>query len=65
VIDVPNFGKIYLATLKIEESDFDPKTGVPKKTEITLNMIELQMGCVGSGGLTGGSGKTNGVPGGG
>jgi hypothetical protein len=60
VIDVPHFGKIHLATLKIEESDFDPKTGIPKKTEFTLNMIEMEMGCVGSGNLTGGSGKTNG-----
>lgn len=60
VIDVPHFGKIYLATLRIDESDFDPKTGVPKKTEFTLNMIEMQMGCVGSGGLLGGGGKTNG-----
>ena len=60
VIDVPNFGRILLATLKIEESDFDPKIGVPKKTEFTLNMIEMQMGCVGSGGVIGGGGKSNG-----
>jgi hypothetical protein len=60
VIDVPNFGQIYLATLKVEESDFDPSTQVPKNTQITLNMIEMQMGCLGSGTLTGGSGKTNG-----
>lgn len=60
VIDVPNFGKIYLATLKLEESDFDAPTQTFKKTLITLNMIEMQLGCIGSGSLTSGSGKTNG-----
>jgi hypothetical protein len=60
VIDVPHFGKIYLATLNIEESDFDSKTGIPKKTEFTLNMIEMQMGCVGSGGTVAGGGKGGG-----
>jgi hypothetical protein len=59
-IDVPNFGKIYLATLCVEESDFDTPTGVPRKTTISLNMIKMVMGCVGGGTVTGGSGKTNG-----
>jgi hypothetical protein len=59
-IDVPHFGKIFLAPLTLEQSDFDPKTGAPKKTTITLTMIEMAMGCVGGGGLLGGGGKTNG-----
>lgn len=59
-IDVPNFGKIYLATLCVEESDFDTPTGAPRKTNISLNMIKMVMGCVGGGTVTGGSGKTNG-----
>lgn len=59
-IDVPNFGKIYLATLKVEESDFETPTGAPRKTTITLKMIEMVMGCVGGGTVSGGSGKTNG-----
>jgi hypothetical protein len=59
-IDVPNFGKIYLATLTLEQADFDTRTGAPKKTTITLNMIEMVMGCVGGGTLLGGGGKTNG-----
>ncbi|HMG87148.1 MAG TPA: hypothetical protein VK574_15550 [Terracidiphilus sp.] len=59
-LDVPNFGKIFLATLLLEQADFDPSTGSPKKTTITLNMIEMAMGCVGGGDLTGGGGKTNG-----
>jgi hypothetical protein len=59
-IDVPHFGKIYLAALTIEQSGFDTPTGAPRKTTITLNMIEMVMGCVGGGGLVGGGGKTNG-----
>jgi len=59
-IDVPNFGKIYLATLIVEQSDYDTPTGAPRKTTITLKMIEMVMGCVGGGGLVGGGGKTNG-----
>ena len=60
-IDVPNFGKIYLATLCVEQSDFDTPTGAPRKTTITLNMIEMVMGCVASGVLIAGGGKTNGT----
>jgi hypothetical protein len=59
-IDVPNFGKIYLATLTVEQSDYDTPTGAPRKTTITLKMIEMVMGCVGAGNVSGGSGKTNG-----
>lgn len=60
VVDVPNFGKLYFATLKVEESDFDASTQTFKKTEITLKMIEMQLGCIASGTLEAGSGKTNG-----
>jgi hypothetical protein len=59
-IDVPHFGIIFLGTLTLEQADFDIKTGAPKKTTITLNMIEMVMGCVGGGTLLGGGGKTNG-----
>jgi hypothetical protein len=59
-LDVPHFGKIYLGTLTLKQSDFDSKTGAPKKTIIAVNMIEMVMGCVGGGGLVGGGGKTNG-----
>ena len=44
----------------LEQADFDSSTGSPKKTTITLNMIEMAMGCVGGGGIVGGGGKTNG-----
>ena len=58
-IEVPHFGTIYLATLSLEQSDFDA-AGTPKKTTIGLNMIEMVMGCLGGGTLLGGGGKTNG-----
>lgn len=64
VIDIPHFGKIYLATLRVEHSNFHHKTGAPVKTELSLTMIRVKMGCTGSGGITGGSGKTNGQSGG-
>jgi len=60
-IDVPNFGKIYLGNLTLEQADFDARTGSPKRTTITLNMIEMVMGCVGGGTVQGGTGKTNGA----
>ena len=59
-IDVPNFGKIYLATLTVEQSDYDTPTGAPRNTTISLKMIEMVMGCVAGGNLDGGVGKTNG-----
>lgn len=49
VIDVPGFGKIHLAVLKIEHSDYDPEKHVWKKTLFDLKMIELEMGCIGGG----------------
>lgn len=61
VIDVPSFGKIYLATVRLEESDFHPKTNAPKKTLITLTMLEMKMGCMASGTMDAAIGKTNGT----
>jgi len=59
-IDVPNFGKIYLAILKVEESDYNTPTGAPRATTISLTMIKMVMGCVAGGNLDGGSTITNG-----
>ena len=39
VIDIPNFGTIVLAALRLEQSDFSADTGTPQKTTIRLNMI--------------------------
>jgi hypothetical protein len=58
VIEVPNFGLIYLATLKVEQSDYE--NGVPKKTTFELKMLELKMGCVASGDGGVGTTRTNG-----
>jgi len=58
VIEVPDFGKIHLGVLRVEQSDF--QNGTPKKTTISLEMIKLEMGCVVSGAGTIGGGKTNG-----
>ncbi|HUB00029.1 MAG TPA: hypothetical protein VMA34_16970 [Terracidiphilus sp.] len=45
VIDVPNFGKIYLAVLRVEESDYKPGTTTPRSTTFSLSMIECKFGC--------------------
>ena len=47
VIDVPNFGKVYLAVLRLEHKDFE--AGIPKQTTIGLTMMKLQMGCIANG----------------
>jgi hypothetical protein len=65
VIDVPNFGTIVLAALRLEHSEFKTGTGVPQMTTIRLNMIEIKMGCIGHGTLTVSSNITNGMPTGG
>lgn len=52
VLDIPHFGKVYLAVLTIEESEHHPETKCPKKTEISLTMVEAKMGCLADGELT-------------
>ena len=59
VIYVPDFGKIHLATLRIDHSDFNDK-GIPRQTLISLVMLRLEMGCIGGGSISLGGGKTNG-----
>lgn len=59
VIEIPDFGKVYLGVLKVEQSDYEK--GVPKKTTIRLNMIKVEMGCVASGDGSGGSTINNGT----
>jgi hypothetical protein len=58
VIYVPGFGTIYLATLVVTQEDFH--NGTPKKTTFDLKMIEVEMGCAGSGSGGVGGVKTNG-----
>lgn len=61
ILFIPDFGKVHLATLKIEHSDFCE--GTPKQTTISLTMLRCEMGCIGGGTLSLGSGKTNGLSG--
>jgi hypothetical protein len=61
VIDVPHFGRIYLAVLRIRESDLDKKEPkLPLQTEISLTMIRIQMGCAGAGSTSAGNAIVNG-----
>lgn len=61
VIDVPHFGRIYLAVVRIEHTD--PNTGgreFHKQTLIDLTMLNIDMGCIAAGQMMIASGKTNG-----
>lgn len=49
VIHVPGFGKIHLAVLKVEHSDYNRQLQTYKKTLFDLTMIELEMGCLAGG----------------
>jgi len=44
VIHIPDFGDIYLATVKVTSEDFNEK-GIPKETTVALTMIEARLGC--------------------
>lgn len=60
VIDIPHFGKLYLATLRVTHSDHHEKTGSPKKTLYELTMVEARMGCIGDGTVSAGATVVNG-----
>jgi hypothetical protein len=65
VIDIPHFGKVYLAMVTIEHTDL--RDGVYRQTVVHLKMVDAKMGCIASGTVTASSTKTNGgtTPGGG
>ena len=48
VIHVPDFGDIYLATVRIIHEDFNKK-GIPEKTTVELTMVEAKLGCAATG----------------
>jgi hypothetical protein len=60
VITVPDFGAIVLGKLTIKHEDFKPGTEIPRKTTITLTMIDLLLGCAADGHPSVGTGSTNG-----
>jgi len=66
VLDIPHFGKVYLAVVRVEHCDPDKRNDVHKLTTIELTMLDIRMGCIASGHVTAGKTKTNGstVPGG-
>jgi hypothetical protein len=58
VIDIPHFGKVYLAMVTIEHTDHGD--GAYRQTIVELKMVEAVMGCVTSGRVTACVAKTNG-----
>lgn len=58
VIDIPHFGRVYLATVRLLETR-DPKTD-RISTQFRLTMIEAKMGCIANGSASGGTTITNG-----
>ena len=49
VIDVPHFGKIFLAELRVERKPGNPGKGIYDTYEFHLTMIRLEMGCLAQG----------------
>jgi len=60
VIDVPHFGKIFLAELKVERKPGNPGKGVYDTYEFHLTMIRLDMGCLAAGTAAAAALDTNG-----
>lgn len=60
VIDIPHFGKVYLATLRIEHADPHPEKKTPQTMTISLTMIEARMGCLAEGEVRAASNVVNG-----
>jgi len=61
LIHVPDFGTVCLANVRLEQSDWIPNLGTPRKTTVLLTMIEMKMGCVASGSSNVAALKTNGA----
>jgi hypothetical protein len=61
VIDVPNFGVIYLATVRLEHGDYHPESRVPRKTTVHLDMIHAKMGCLATGKVQAASARASGT----
>jgi len=58
VIHVPDFGDIYLATVKVTHEDFHH--GIPHITTVELTMVETKLGCAATGTANAGVCVTNG-----
>ena len=60
VIDIPHFGRIFLANVCIEHSQYKTADGIPKQTIVKLSMIKLKLGCLATGMATVATTRTNG-----
>jgi hypothetical protein len=63
VIDVPHFGKIYLAELTITRNPSKSGSGLNDAYTFNLRMIRLDMGCIGTGTTTVAAADPNGTGG--
>jgi hypothetical protein len=61
VISIPGFGAISLAKVTVKHEDPHERTRVPRKTTISLTMVDLKLGCVIDGDVAIGAGSTNGT----
>jgi hypothetical protein len=61
VIDVPHFGKIFLAELRVERKPGNPGKGIYDTYEFHLTMIRLEMGCIAQGAAAVAALDTNGT----
>lgn len=60
ILQVPDFGKIVLASLKVSHGDYGTPSGAPRITNVHLTMMHLELGCAVDGNVPIGSGSTNG-----
>jgi hypothetical protein len=49
IIHIPHFGIVTLAKLRVMERDFEPETEIPRNTQISLTMIDVELNCTGDG----------------
>lgn len=61
IVQVPGFGKIVLAKLKVSHDQHHHPTGGPKITNIQLTMVELELGCAIDGLVSAAVGSSNGT----
>ena len=60
VIDLPHFGKIFLAELRVTRERGNPSEGIYDGYRFRLTMIRTQMGCIGDGNTNITTADTNG-----
>jgi hypothetical protein len=61
VITIPDFGTVVLAKVTIKHEDYKQGTKTPKKTTVTLTMLDFHFGCLIAGEAAAAFGSTNGT----